>query len=457
LANNKDRRVNRIPGAVTAVIAVGAASAASVGVGVPPGAAEPNYPSWNDVQNAKNNLEAKQAQIDSIVQLVGGLQSAADSVAIHSAKKAEAFRKAHHAHDEAVKRADSLHQQADSAAAKAKVSRMRAGLLAAHLAKNGGADLSVSLFINGEDAKTLLNQLGTAAKLTENSKKIYADAVADENSSNSLAGQSRVARDEREKRAGEAESALTEANGAMRSAQDAVVTQQAKSAELVAQLAALKDSTIDAEMAFLAGQAATSQAAAETARGEQRPSPGDGGVTNAVPPAASSNQERPTDSGSSDRTGDGGPSGGDSPRSTVSESAPPTSSVAAPDRSAVETAIDFASAQIGKPYALTGMGPDSWDCSGLTKRAYAAAGIYIGTHSATNQYNTMANQGKLVPFSQRERGDLIFWGDGDGQYHVAIYVGGGQIIEAPDVGRSVHVGRIWGMSEVESYVGRPSS
>ena len=102
------------------------------------------------------------------------------------------------------------------------------------------------------------------------------------------------------------------------------------------------------------------------------------------------------------------------------------------------------------------MGPDYWDCSGLTKASYAAAGIYIGTHSATNQYYTMANQGRLVPFSQAQVGDLVFWSSGYDYYHVAIYMGGGQILEAPDYGKPVRIHSIWSWSDVAPYVGRPS-
>jgi cell wall-associated NlpC family hydrolase len=122
----------------------------------------------------------------------------------------------------------------------------------------------------------------------------------------------------------------------------------------------------------------------------------------------------------------------------------------------VSIAVGFAKAQLGDAYALGGSGPDVWDCSGLTKAAYAAAGIYIGTHSATNQYNTMASQGKLVSFANAQVGDLVFWGSPGNYYHVAIYMGGGQILEAPDYGKPVRVHGIWSPREVAPYVGRPS-
>jgi cell wall-associated NlpC family hydrolase len=93
---------------------------------------------------------------------------------------------------------------------------------------------------------------------------------------------------------------------------------------------------------------------------------------------------------------------------------------------------------------LGGAGPNVWDCSGLTKVAYANAGIYIGTHSATNQYYTLAGRGLAVPVSQAQRGDLLFWGSGGDYYHVAIYLGGGRILEAPREGVPVREYFIWG-------------
>ncbi|WP_162529606.1 C40 family peptidase, partial [Agromyces humi] len=122
----------------------------------------------------------------------------------------------------------------------------------------------------------------------------------------------------------------------------------------------------------------------------------------------------------------------------------PNPAPAPPNSGAVETAIWFASQQLGEPYRLGGAGPNVWDCSGLTKVSYAQAGISIGTHSATNQYYTLAGRGLAVPLSQIQRGDLLFWGSGGDYYHVAIYLGGGRILEAPREGVPVREYFIWG-------------
>ena len=69
-------------------------------------------------------------------------------------------------------------------------------------------------------------------------------------------------------------------------------------------------------------------------------------------------------------------------------------------------------------------GKIGFDCSGLTRYAFAGVGVLIPKYSG-DQYNT----GRKVPVSQAKRGDLLFWGPG-GSQHVALYLGGGQMLEA---------------------------
>ena len=90
-------------------------------------------------------------------------------------------------------------------------------------------------------------------------------------------------------------------------------------------------------------------------------------------------------------------------------------------------AVAFAAAQLGDAYRWGAAGPDSWDCSGLMMMAWRAGGISL-PHSSAGQYaaSTPIGAGDLRP------GDLVFWGASpSGIYHVAMYVGGGEIIHAP--------------------------
>lgn len=92
-------------------------------------------------------------------------------------------------------------------------------------------------------------------------------------------------------------------------------------------------------------------------------------------------------------------------------------------------AVDYARAQLGKPYVFGSAGPASFDCSGLTMRAWQAAGSDL-PHQTALQYAAVAHR----PIGQAQPGDLVFWNDGGVIHHVALYVGGGQIIEAADYG-----------------------
>jgi cell wall-associated NlpC family hydrolase len=105
---------------------------------------------------------------------------------------------------------------------------------------------------------------------------------------------------------------------------------------------------------------------------------------------------------------------------------------------AVATAISFALAQLGKPYQWGAAGPNSYDCSGLVYAAYAAAGIHI----ARTTFGWYLD-GPQVPLTQIQPGDLLFSGGADGTLadpgHVVMYLGGGQIIQAPQTGQDVQI------------------
>ncbi len=104
-----------------------------------------------------------------------------------------------------------------------------------------------------------------------------------------------------------------------------------------------------------------------------------------------------------------------------------------------------AEAQIGKPYSFGGAGPYAFDCSGLVAYAFRSIGIYL-PHNAAAQYDATAR----ISYSQLQPGDLVFYEPGGSGYidHVAIYVGGGRVLEADTYGIPVEIDPI-------GYVGNP--
>lgn len=95
-------------------------------------------------------------------------------------------------------------------------------------------------------------------------------------------------------------------------------------------------------------------------------------------------------------------------------------------------ALKFALKQIGDKYVFGADGMVYWDCSGLTMRAFEAAGVSL-PHSSAAQ----SRMGKSVPFNKKQPGDLLFFGRPVS--HVAIYLGGGRMVHAPRSGSRVKV------------------
>jgi peptidoglycan DL-endopeptidase CwlO len=188
------------------------------------------------------------------------------------------------------------------------------------------------------------------------------------------------------------------------------------------QIAQQRQSALEARAA--AAAAAAAQAAAEQAAQEAAEQAAQEAAQQAAEEAA---QQHDSDNGGNDNGGDG-----QSTPETPETPAPP-----APSGSAVERAIAFAKNQLGEPYVWGATGPDSWDCSGLTMRSWEAGGISL-PHYSVAQYDAST---PIAPSDLRP-GDLVFWGDSNDPnsiFHVAMYIGDGQIIQAPRTGRDVEI------------------
>jgi cell wall-associated NlpC family hydrolase len=115
-------------------------------------------------------------------------------------------------------------------------------------------------------------------------------------------------------------------------------------------------------------------------------------------------------------------------------------------------AVAFAKAQLGEPYVWAATGPNSWDCSGLTMKAWAAAGVKIPRVASDQYYFT-----KRVALANLLPGDLVFSSNSSGIYHVAIYVGNSQVIHAPQTGDVVRYRSLYTMTNLMPSGGRVSS
>jgi cell wall-associated NlpC family hydrolase len=374
---------------------------------------QPDYPSWDDVEQARHNEAAAQATVEQIEGILIRLEAEAAELNRIALELGEEYALAAAALDAATAKLDRLKAQADAAQERAEQSEQQVAVIVAQLARNGGGDVTLGLLLgSADDADTLLARLGTADRLTASSAALLDRAIYDKKTAQALAKDARAAERERQKLADDAQEKYDAAQAAASDAQAKADAQRADIDRMYAQLATLKGTTEALEREYQEGLAANPPSAPPPAPPPTTPPPG---VDPTPPPPASS---------------------------------------------AVEGAIAYASAQLGEAYQLGGMGPNAWDCSGLTKASYASVGVYIGPHSSTDQYNYMSAQGRLVPRDQWQRGDLLFYSYGGSastprKYHVAIYLGDGKMIEAPNPTAPVRIVNVR-YADLVPYVGRPT-
>lgn len=114
----------------------------------------------------------------------------------------------------------------------------------------------------------------------------------------------------------------------------------------------------------------------------------------------------------------------------------PTSAFISASQEKVQNVINVAKSQIGKPYVWGGTGPNSFDCSGLMYYAFRNGTNISLPRVSKNQ----ATVGTYVSRENLKPGDLIFWGSPI--HHVALYIGNGQYIHAPEPGKTVTIAKL---------------
>jgi len=255
-----------------------------------------DYPSWGDVQAARNSVAAKQAEIarlDAALAALASQVTAADELA---KQKGVEFQVAQQNHDDAAFKLTTLQEQAKAAQKKADDSKQKAATLVAQLARAGGGnDVSSTIFFSGKHSKKMLSELGLATLVKNQSAGIYEKAVQDQNTAQSMSAQADVAEKALKGLAEDAEKAMAAANEASEKAQAALAEQQANKGRLEAQRASLVSNVAVTEASYNAGvkerarikaeqdrQAALAAAAAAATR----PPASGGGGGSAVPGGA---------------------------------------------------------------------------------------------------------------------------------------------------------------------------
>lgn len=412
-ASNKEVRVsfesmtNRISRALIGAFVV--SGLIFTGLTVAPSFAVPSYPSAAEVAAAKRNVTKKKEMIARLEKIIADLAAEAADLGRTAQIKGETFNQAQEKVDIITAKVNSLQSQADAANAAADEAQAQLGKIASQMQKDGATGgTAMTLFLNSGEADNLLYQLGAQEKVAQQADVIYRRSIEKQKYAQSVTDELAVAKKELAATAAIAKAAFVEAQNAANAVQTKVDENNRLNKTFYGQLASLRNTAADLERQRAEGLAA-----------EARQNAG---------------KTMPT--------------------------APELYEVGPANAAKVDGMFAFAKQQLGERYVLGGMGPDVWDCSGITKAAYAAVGVYIGTHSATNQFRTMAFAKKLIPLQQAVSGDLMWYSqesgfDGD-KYHVVLYMGGGMMLEAPNPARTVRIVPLR-YGELFPYAGRPTA
>lgn len=224
---------------VAILVAVVMATTGTVLGTTAPAVAEDNYPTWNDLQAARNNVTQTEALVKQIEAALVGLQAEADRTAADAAAKSNLWVEANNKFQAAASRADTLQAQADAASVVAEASNTRASQIVAQMMR-GSQDLTANLLISG-DGDNLLNGLSMSGRISQQAEATLARALFDKNTAQAQTDAAEVAKKELEGLKNLAEAAFQEAQAASLAAGAAVEAQQENQNRLQAQLTVLRE------------------------------------------------------------------------------------------------------------------------------------------------------------------------------------------------------------------------
>ncbi|MGH3360585.1 MAG: NlpC/P60 family protein [Nocardioidaceae bacterium] len=427
--------------------------------------ADEDTPTRSDVRSAKQHAADAARDVGEIkTQLAAAEQNVID-LGVEAGRMAEAYNGAMYKLQQARREARRNADAAEKAERQMDRTTDRLSSLIAANASQQNALRGLSAMLDDNGTTELLEQSSGFASIDDALASDLQRYDARKQVYEMLSDRADRAVDRKQQLAEVAEQAKAQADAAVAAAQDAAVEVRATRDDLIAELAdaqGVSERLVRERQRDLAEQRrqdALEQAQEQdeeqveepptdedpTAPPDNEPTepPDDGGTTDPPPDEGGTNEAPHNDGGddpppNDDNGGDAPPpdDGGDGPPPDDDTSPPPHDNGPPQSSGGVGTAIAYARAQLGEPYVYGAAGPSSWDCSGLTMMAWAAAGESL-PHWSVAQYEATTP----VSLGSIRRGDLLFWSNGSfgSIYHVAMYLGNGMMIHAPRPGRSVDV------------------
>ncbi len=417
------------------------------------------YPSRRDVQQAQGAVRATGDRVGVIRAQLALASARLQQVSVEAGKAVEVWDGARYQLEQARQAAERARERADTAARGAARLRKQVAAATVRSYQSGGSLNSLGVLLADSNRTALLDQMNAYYSVTGALQTYLGQYQSTESVARVLQGQAVAALADRRRAAQAAAAAKEAAAQAVGKANSAVNSITAQRDQLIASLAQLQHTSValaqqrQQALEQKAAEEAAAQAAAAAARqqaqqraqqqaqrqaqraAQQAPSPQPSPTP--VPSPTPEPSPTPAPSPTPTPTPDPTPTPSPTPSPTPTPTPPPAPPPPAPPPTAqgAAAAIAFAKAQLGEPYVWGAAGPDSWDCSGLTMGAWGAAGVSIPHWGVAQYYATTP-----ISASQLQPGDLLFWssdGSPSSIYHVALYAGGGMLIEAPRPGRTV--------------------
>jgi cell wall-associated NlpC family hydrolase len=413
----------------------GVAVVAALSLVVAPGvaAAAPTNPSDAQIDAAQQQTQTVAQQVDAITAALAGAQASVDSAREQSAIALDEFQGKQADYEAAQVTADAATAAADAAARDLEAARAAVATFARQSYQQGSTSPTLEALTTADGPAQMLERAALLEAAGAHQGDVVVAVIAAEAQARAAQEQARTALAEAAALKQEAADALVVAEqyeADARAQADALAVQQAAVQQQLAQaqqsLQGLQAARAEAER-FAAEQAAAARAAAQKAEAD-RSAAAQRAAAAPAPRAATQQQ---------------------SVRVPTTSTVPTGPAAGAADGSAVETAIAAARRQIGVIYSWGGgslTGPSmgwgidagivGFDCSGLTRYAYAQAGVSIPRNSRA-QFTSLPK----VSRGDLQRGDLVFWATNTSNaatiHHVAIYLGNDRILEAPQSGSRI--------------------
>ncbi|WP_092652648.1 C40 family peptidase [Actinopolymorpha singaporensis] len=412
-----------------------------------PAAAEPpdppSIPSRHQVEVARGRAADAAADVGQVQARLAEADARLRALDVAAQTAVEAYDTAVYGRTKAGRAARAAAARADRARRQVEERRREVARLAVADYSQDGRLTEIVAYLDAEGPRTMLDRASTASMVSTSANNAYQRLRAGQAVSHVLAQEAAASAGVVRRRAAEADRARQQAVAALSTQTRAVDSIEAEKAALVARLADLQNISTDLAAKRQAGLAEQARRGAEAAR--RRAEQAERARRNADRGQDRANNNGNDDNGHKDHKGHESKNDNDGGRKHGGRPSPGRGGGSSRQG---ELAVAYALGQLGEPYVFGADGPGSWDCSGLTMRAWENAGISM-PHFARGQYW----QSQRIGLGEVRPGDLLFWAsnprDSNTIYHVAMYIGNGKMVQAPRPGRDVEVRSMF-------YMGRPT-